>query len=175
MLQRDAIGALFELSTVVQLRNFLDARVPDGEDDFFFADRVVEALVMGAMEGAGIQDLFAYVREAGPDACCEDEERLPKLITNVVDNSRCPRGENNGWSPQELLERMAGKKVFYNERGDVMKVGRNDPCPCGSGKKYKEVLRKVDAPRGYSLPVQQYVHTFSGSMPMASSMPSSDW
>ena len=33
---------------------------------------------------------------------------------------------------------MAGKKVFYNERGDVMKVGRNDPCPCGSGKKYKK-------------------------------------
>ena len=136
MLQRDAIGALFELSTVVQLRNFLDARVPDGEDDFFFADRVVEALVMGAMEGAGIQDLFAYVRELGLDACCEDEERLPKLITNVYNS--LPSWENNGWSPQELLERMAGKKVFYNERGDVMKVGRNDPCPCGSGKKYKK-------------------------------------
>ncbi len=27
----------------------------------------------------------------------------------------------------------------------------------------------------YSLPVQQYVHTFSRSMPMASSMPSSVW
>ena len=140
---------------MVQLRNFLDARVPDGEDDFFFADRVVEALVMGAMEGAGIQDLFAYVRELGLDACCEDEERLPKLITNVYNS--LPSWENNGWSPQELLERMAGKKVFYNERG------------------VQEVLRKVDAPRGYSLPVQQYVHTFSGSMPMASSMPSSDW
>ncbi|MDB1805699.1 SEC-C metal-binding domain-containing protein [Eggerthella lenta] len=135
-LQRDALGALFELSTVVQLRNFLDARVPDGEDDFFFADRVVEALVMGAMEGAGIQDLFAYVRELGLDACCEDDERLPKLITNVYNS--LPSWENNGWSPQELLERMAGKKVFYNEKGDVMKVGRNDPCPCGSGKKYKK-------------------------------------
>ena len=94
MLQRDALGALFELSTVVQLRNFLDARVPDGEDDFFFADRVVEALVMGAMEGAGIQDLFAYVRELGLDACCEDEERLPKLITNVYNS--LPSWENNG-------------------------------------------------------------------------------
>ena len=66
----------------------------------------------------------------------EDEERLPKLITNVYNS--LPSWENNGWSPQELLERMAGKKVFYNERGDVMKVGRNDPCPCGSGKKYKK-------------------------------------
>lgn len=59
-----------------------------------------------------------------------------KLITNVYNS--LPSWENNGWSPQELLERMAGKKVFYNERGDVMKVGRNDPCPCGSGKKYKK-------------------------------------
>ena len=135
MLQRDAIGALFELSTVVQLRNFLDARVPDGEDDFFFADRVVEALVMGAMEGAGIQDLFAYVRELGLDACCEDEERLPKLITNVYNS--LPSWENNGWSRRSCWSVWPARKVFYNERGDVMKVGRND-LPCGSGKKYKK-------------------------------------
>ncbi|MFR1639437.1 MAG: SEC-C metal-binding domain-containing protein [Eggerthellaceae bacterium] len=127
--------ALFELSTVVQLRNFLDARVPDGEDDFFFADRVVEALVMGAMEGAGIKIClptcasWALTRAARTrNGCPADHERVQLAAS----------WENNGWSPQELLERMAGKKVFYNEGRGVMKVGRNDPCPCGSGKKYKK-------------------------------------
>ena len=158
---------------MVQLRNFLDARVPDGEDDFFFADRVVEALVMGAMEGAGIQDLFAYVRELGLDACCEDEERLPKLITNVYNS--LPSWENNGWSPQELLERMAGQEGVLQREGRRHEGRPQRPLPLRQRQEVQEVLRKVDAPRGYSLPVQQYVHTFSGSMPMASSMPSSDW
>ena len=27
-------------------------------------------------------------------------------------------------------------------RGDQEKVGRNDPCPCGSGKKYKQCCGK---------------------------------
>jgi preprotein translocase subunit SecA len=26
---------------------------------------------------------------------------------------------------------------------DVPKVGRNDPCPCGSGKKYKQCCGKI--------------------------------
>ncbi|MFN8899499.1 MAG: SEC-C metal-binding domain-containing protein, partial [Pseudomonadota bacterium] len=27
--------------------------------------------------------------------------------------------------------------------GDVPKVGRNDPCPCGSGRKYKHCHGKL--------------------------------
>ena len=27
--------------------------------------------------------------------------------------------------------------------GEVPKVGRNDPCPCGSGKKYKQCHGKL--------------------------------
>jgi len=34
-------------------------------------------------------------------------------------------GSNGGSSPQQVV------------RGGA-KVGRNDPCPCGSGKKYKK-------------------------------------
>ena len=31
-----------------------------------------------------------------------------------------------------------GKKVVRKAPVRVQKVGRNDPCPCGSGKKYKK-------------------------------------
>lgn len=31
-------------------------------------------------------------------------------------------------------------------RRDVRKVGRNDPCPCGSGKKYKHCHGRLDRP-----------------------------
>ena len=53
--------------------------------------------------------------------------------------------------PQELREdaffRKEGDEWFYVEgnvyakqpvRRETPKIGRNDPCPCGSGKKYKK-------------------------------------
>ncbi len=40
------------------------------------------------------------------------------------------------------------------------KVGRNDPCPCGSGKKYKNCHLKDERPRG-SAP-KKFKATFIG-------------
>jgi uncharacterized protein YchJ len=34
--------------------------------------------------------------------------------------------------------RTGGDDVVRQVRRDEPKVGRNDPCPCGSGKKYKK-------------------------------------
>jgi len=53
-----------------------------------------------------------------------------------------PSWENNGWSPQELYEQLTGRKLFYNEDGSVMKLGADDPCPCGSGKTYRNCCGK---------------------------------
>jgi preprotein translocase subunit SecA len=46
---------------------------------------------------------------------------------------------------------QAGYQVVKKDRGkgvelrrDVPKVGRNDPCPCGSGKKYKHCHMRQD-------------------------------
>ncbi|MFC1644325.1 SEC-C metal-binding domain-containing protein, partial [Candidatus Omnitrophota bacterium] len=36
----------------------------------------------------------------------------------------------------------AGSKEEVTYRRDAPKVGRNDPCPCGSGKKYKKCCGK---------------------------------
>ena len=46
----------------------------------------------------------------------------------------------------ELVKRKDGKGVQL--RRDMPKVGRNDPCPCGSGKKYKNCHMKQDQARG---------------------------
>jgi len=35
-------------------------------------------------------------------------------------------------------EAPAGAQKIETVRRDAEKVGRNDPCPCGSGKKYKK-------------------------------------
>lgn len=51
------------------------------------------------------------------------------LIANVSNNTRL--WSNNGHTPNELHRQEAS----VVER---RKIGRNDPCPCGSGKKYKK-------------------------------------
>ncbi|MCA9959474.1 MAG: SEC-C domain-containing protein, partial [Anaerolineales bacterium] len=43
----------------------------------------------------------------------------------------------------QVVKRAQGKGVEL--RRDVPKVGRNDPCPCGSGKKYKQCHMRIDA------------------------------
>lgn len=42
----------------------------------------------------------------------------------------------------QVVQRQQGKGVEL--RRDVPKVGRNDPCPCGSGKKYKQCHMRQD-------------------------------
>ncbi|MDD2433618.1 MAG: SEC-C metal-binding domain-containing protein, partial [Clostridia bacterium] len=39
---------------------------------------------------------------------------------------------------QDLVENRYDEEEVKKEPRRVKKIGRNDPCPCGSGKKYKK-------------------------------------
>lgn len=68
------------------------------------------------------------------------------LITDLANNTRL--WVNNGYTPHELFEKYErnllnrGDKENQNGGNHPIrkdeKVGRNEPCPCGSGKKYKK-------------------------------------
>ncbi len=136
ILEQDVLDCLFDDRNVIALRKFLDEHVPDGQDDYAFAERVCEEVVFSSIEVGSLEDLFDFLSRIGLDGCCSDAKRLPQLVMNVF--NAMPSWENNGWSPQELYEQMTGRRLFYNEDGSVMRVGADDPCPCGSGKKYRE-------------------------------------
>ena len=140
LLENDVISELLDNPNVIRLRDFLDERIPDGESDFGFSDDVVYEMVMASIESGSMQALFSYATDLGLDGCSSDPNRLSMLIMNLF--NAMPSWENNGWSPQELYEQLTGRKLFYNEDGSVMKVGADDPCPCGSGKKYRECCGK---------------------------------
>ncbi len=53
-------------------------------------------------------------------------EKFLLLYTELHNTTRMP--ESYGHTPEELFESERIRRV----------VGRNDPCPCGSGKKYKK-------------------------------------
>ena len=60
----------------------------------------------------------------------EDTVRL--LFTIQIKNNEEPQRERVA-QPMETQ----GDGSYQSEPRRVKKVGRNDPCPCGSGKKYK--------------------------------------
>ena len=55
-------------------------------------------------------------------------EARGESIANVTYSAPTETGE---------VETMVDKSTVQASASDVPRVGRNDPCPCGSGKKYK--------------------------------------
>ena len=74
----------------------------------------------------------------------EQANEVIGMIMTFANNIRI--WENNGHTPHEIFETyekpnlkpLPDKAFEMNEE----KVGRNDPCPCGSGKKYKKCCLK---------------------------------
>ena len=59
-----------------------------------------------------------------------------KLLMDLHNN--IPHYSLYGYSPAELSKILIKKQKDDEEKSKESKVGRNDPCPCGSGKKYKK-------------------------------------
>lgn len=132
-----AFLALFDTPAAQALGAYIDERVPDGAADCFFAEKVVEELLTATVHlNADVPTLLDIACEMGLEGCDDSPARLMGLVSNL--RNTLPLWELNGWSAAEHYELLTGKKLFLGPNGLPLKVGRNDPCPCGSGKKYKK-------------------------------------
>lgn len=78
--------------------------------------------------------------------------QLQELIEKLAAKTR--RWELNGFNAEEYLELLgeaalaeaipADRLVVITAKKAAVEVGRNDPCPCGSGKKYKKCCMNKD-------------------------------
>jgi len=106
------------------------------------ADQLAEECVYATKNGDSPNDVLQYLSSMLE---FENKETLHKLIDNVVflmNNTR--EWFLKGHTSTELsevekknLQALPGNKN-NSKRVEEIKVGRNDPCPCGSGKKYKK-------------------------------------
>lgn len=72
----------------------------------------------------------------------EDADEYLQLIMKL--HNRIPHYSLYGYSPEELFKNRLEQEQKEKEKKKKTKIGRNDPCPCGSGKKYKNCcLNKV--------------------------------
>lgn len=73
---------------------------------------------------------------------------LEKLYKNMVESDADWLYNLPEWEPifdeEKRKELYKEQKISHTFKRQVKKVGRNDPCPCGSGKKYKNCCMKKD-------------------------------
>ena len=78
------------------------------------------------------------------DQAAEALENRAENITNVTYTAPTETGEAESF-PDETRGPRAGVAVAAAVGGEAFaRVGRNDPCPCGSGKKYKQCHGKLN-------------------------------
>ncbi len=86
-------------------------------------------------QGKIMEDFLIFCREKGIDL---DEGSMNNSQIQRLQKEwqSTPREAFDGKMPAEMLARAQGKVETF--RRDEPRIGRNDPCPCGSGKKYKK-------------------------------------
>lgn len=90
--------------------------------------------------GEHVGKIISSVSERCKIKAKSDGNEYLTLIGNFLNNLRLRT--NNGWTPEEL---SANPTVAAPTTPVIRKqpvVGRNEPCPCGSGKKYKKCCGK---------------------------------
>ena len=64
--------------------------------------------------------------------------RVERTITTVVPKPREEIKREQVAKPTNAIHGESDGTVKKQPVRKVQKIGRNDPCPCGSGKKYKQ-------------------------------------
>ena len=86
-------------------------------------------------QGKIMADFLVFCRDKGVDLGDGNlnDPRIERLQNEWLST---PRNSFDGKTPAEMLS-LAQEKVETFHR-QIPRVGRNDPCPCGSGKKFKK-------------------------------------
>ncbi len=129
-----------EIERVIMLR-VIDSKWMDHIDSM---DQLRKGIVLKAY---GNQDPVAAYKKAGlemfEDMTAKMEEEIVSLLMHV-NVERAPRREEQ---KIEMVTNRNGGAAPAAKAVKAGSVGRNDPCPCGSGKKYKECCMGKDQNR----------------------------
>jgi uncharacterized protein YecA (UPF0149 family) len=144
----------FEVTKQYQaLLSYVTRNIFDGGE---FAAQMLCEDVQGICQfDFSVQEVFEVFNARGVEFKSEKQvNEVMRLVMDLANNTRI--WENNGHTPNEIFEKYekpylrplpeGGFPGIMNEKPHLklipscksQRVGRNDPCPCGSGKKYKK-------------------------------------
>ncbi len=133
-------GSLISLESHSRLRDFIAETYHCGENIAVLKVHQMYDAVNDRVRMNDAADAFAGGNEGGIDFAFQSDEIQMKFIELYIEMSReCRIRDNRGHDYYEMVAMMADRNRRDSGRQQMkrVKVGRNDPCPCGSGKKYK--------------------------------------
>ena len=108
-----------------------------GRQPRFKAEEIAAEIQYACAVEAGVGQIFEILGEYQVDLDDKSVSSFVDIITSVQNNTRL--WANKGHTPNELAT-LYSRRPPFAVSGVIkkQKIGRNDPCPCGSGKKYKK-------------------------------------
>ncbi|MGO4549336.1 YecA family protein [Paenibacillus sp. 2TAB23] len=112
------------------------------------ADLLAETCVDAAKNGNSLAEVLGTTKEFIDIPNLEIANAITNLLVPLMNSTK--QWAIKGYSPKELSAKRASASLLLNEgpnqaaKADVIdlqsrkKIGRNDPCSCGSGKKFKK-------------------------------------
>ncbi|MEA3424159.1 MAG: SEC-C metal-binding domain-containing protein [Bacillota bacterium] len=109
------------------------------------AESLCQNIRWECLEGSDMQEVFDMFNTF--EVNFKDEKQVNEVLQLVMELSNNVRlWENNGHTANEIFEKfekpnlrpLPDKSFDFDSSVKKKKIGRNDPCPCGSGKKYKK-------------------------------------
>lgn len=100
------------------------------------ADATAADLTDRIRQGAAPSDLLGCLQEDLDMSDMALAQKLVDALMSLVNDTRL--WELKGHSPNEVSALSKPSPAAAPESPGPVKAGRNDPCPCGSGKKYKK-------------------------------------
>lgn len=153
----DHLNAMDELRTGIGLRGYgqKDPLVEYKQESFRMFERLLDTIEAQAIDILVKAEIVAQqpqmqqhpkniieqgaVEEASGDVMQEEIQEQAQEQTRPTQSSAFLPESNNLNGGVEITVRKKGSVIEQSLSGSTMKkVGRNDPCPCGSGKKYKK-------------------------------------
>ena len=121
---------------LVDLENYINQYLSDDTEKTM---EIIDDIQLLCTQEADFQEIIDALESY--DIMLKDFKQVQEFvqyITDVMNNTRL--WSNNGHTPRELSGKLrrTNLKLLPSEPVKSKKIGRNDPCPCGSGKKYKK-------------------------------------
>lgn len=119
----------------MQLVDFILQNYEISEEE---ADSIVEDCVFFIQQGISFGELMNFLSESLEIQTKEQVRAFGDKVVYLMNNTR--KWHLKGYTSSELSRRdnKPSQQSFPIKRQKTVKIGRNDPCPCGSGKKYKK-------------------------------------
>ena len=130
----------FGAETMRELERFILLQSVDNQwkDHLLSMDHLKEGI---GLRGYGQRDPLREYQKEGYDMFMDMIERIQSESVSFLFHIQIDRGAELSRASQESQEMQLSHgeaEAQATVRRDGKKIGRNDPCPCGSGKKYKK-------------------------------------